>query len=165
MSEIKKGDKVRLLRDNDDPRYGKKGEVGTVTSGSEEGVNIVIVDGIGGCGQSWLVPLTYLELVVDQPSPTTLAQAHDAGLLTAWLGEAPGPCVPCDDEALVVRGRYSGLISMCAVGGNPSDARVKTRSAVKDGGWRLYWPQHLKPFQENATETQALAWCARGVRP
>ena len=161
MSEIKKGDRVRLLRDNESPVCGKKGEVGTVVS---VGYDTALVGGIGidKCCR-WVIYLTDLELA--DPPPPTLAQAHDAGLLTAWLGEALGPCVSCDDEALVVRGRYSGLISMCAVGGNPSDTRVKTRSAVKDGGWRLYWPQHLEPFQENATEAQALAWCARGVRP
>lgn len=158
---IKKGDRVRLLRDNGWPGYGKKGEVGTVTEVYSEAVDVA---GIGEGNWGWRVPLAYLELVA--PPATTLTQAHDAGLLTAWLGEALGPCVPCGDEALVVRGRLGLSPAMCAVGGDPSMSQVETRSAVLHGwGWELYDPQCTAPFAGADTEAQALAWCARGVRP
>ena len=158
---IKKGDRVRLLRDNGWPKYGKKGEIGTVTQVHDVAVK---VDGVGDGQRHWVVPLTYLELI--DPPAITPAQAHAAGLLTAWMGEALGPCVPCDDEALVVRGRYAGFESMCGVDGSPPKSKCETRSAVYfAGSWELYESQTTEAFFIHATEAQALAWCARGVRP
>ena len=77
---------------------------------------------------------------------------------TAWLGEALGPCV--------VRGYLSLSPAMCALGGDPSKSACETRLAVLlRGGWALYEPQDTEAFCIHATEAQALAWCARGVRP
>ena len=158
---IKKGDRVRLLRDVGDPKYGKKGEIGTVAEVDGDYFN---VSGIGRSVPNW-THLGLLELVAD-PATTTLAQAHAAGLLAAWMGEALDPCVPCGDEALVVRGMFGWRSAMCGVGGDPSKSKCETRSAVYfAGSWELYESQTTEAFFIHATDAQALAWCARRVRP
>ena len=158
---IKKDDKVRLLRDNGGPEYGKKGEVGTVVAA---GTEYAMVDGIGAGQRRWSVDLAYLELVAS--SPTSLAQAHDAGLLTAWLGEALGPCVPCGDEALVVRTTWGEQPAMLERGFGINVYSPGCRHAVRHchEGWTLYGADAFA-VRHNRTEAQALAWCARGVRP
>lgn len=159
---IKKGDRVRLLRDVGDPKYGKKGEIGTVAEVDGDYFN---VSGIGRSVPNW-THLGLLELVAD-PATTTLAQAHAAGLLAAWMGEALDPCVPCDDEALVVRTTWDNVPVILGRGHGDSVVKPLFRHAVKiisDGDWILYGEDGVY-IGRAVTEAQALAWCARGVRP